>query len=1555
MLQQPKQTCHTNNIQSSYALRLYTMNVILLFVYADETVAHNVLVVHADEPATILATTATLSEPLSRCVQNGCVYNRNNDCQCDNECEENYDCCPDYQQVCVTTTTITTTTSSTTTTTTTKPFWETNLSCSRSTCAAGGNCTEVVSQLSCRDRCSKQLQACNANAQCQNERNCLLALQSIVRMQDKPCKSPQECCNPAFSSPVAADLYLDAANCIWDNCDEGGAGTYVSDLACMCPSHRTGNFCEEIVPQCTPNPCKHNGTCLDGDGNYTCICLAGYDGTICDEFLGCDSVDHPPCLNGANCTNIFSVPPRCTYQCAHAVGACEQDQQCFQAKMCLMLADTNQNISKDELMSCGLVWINNPTSIALFENAVTCVVDDCSRIPVLGEFQCNCVPGFTGVFCEIEIDECESNPCLNGGECTDLVNAFSCSCPHGFSGGRCEIALNCLSLESPVLCKNNASCIDSRETCQSVCKQTIDACRDNETCRSDSNNAVFCLIAAASLPSGECDEDCIRSCAGTIGNSAGQQLFDTAVSCIVEKCPIRPHFQCDCQPGFEGKFCEHLIDNCEPGLCMNGGTCVNGIGSASCKCPINFSGARCETLVTCDAMPCENNSTCRNTHSIASAISSCSATCSAIFSACQQDHGCSSAYNCLFLPLSSPKLDCDIDCVNSCGNLQEGTLSQNMLDAAAECVFLNCVPNLQPNGFKCQCLTGFEGNLCEVNIDECAEEPCKNRGTCIDKIASYECQCVPGVWGDRCENNCTICDLTQEYKEASCTSTADTRCHTLTQCIHGEVEIIPATPTTDRICDIFLPDPWFRSNIKVSTPAFPMRSTQRVDISATKGTVGFLMASSIGTKATISANLGPYATSTQIKASRNPGAIIKGVLASPSTIFYDAAFVRAIIQVYDESYNSRTKQGTRVFLQADPSAELRAFHDSIPYSTCVVDSISGICSVTLSLPSEWFTSTAKQNIPILYGVVGNDKLSQLASVNLLPGADLPVQSDVVAEFPKRSLFPGEAFTVPIRAQNNVELALYRLSIHVDSHVMFNENNPATISSRWLHTVQSTPTGIVIVGTLAEENDPVNVDLLATLNLRVISTVDELSLNISVVVEALGNVRSEPVKVSGRIAPTYATHSYRHETGVNGEISSGIIYVLHRKLVGILPWALSSGDVLNIARVTGHRSAQNLRVSGVYLDGNVSLISPSTMLLTCTTADVDVMKVTSDCDEVYFDGDETKGSEKVVVNVHVAGLADPGKIYFRVWFPSSAQIKVAKTALERIEGLFDPSHDCQEVFQMTHVSCPTTFYVPSQNGTVLISRQVDIFTILYPFLLHNTSVLEITTNAVVRGHAVGKTNISLPYPSIVKGLEMSVGMGLAVHIRRLDVFPITGISLNGIPSTMPRLSQQNFEVILRHNLTKEFELGYISANAWLSDGFNIPLDGFAGINLTSQDESIVKVVSGSGKWSRFQAVGFGNGPLIRVTLGVGNCVPESVIMEAISPIFSNLPEPTNVIVDQFIAELAVVGDPSSLLQHSPQPTSTLLRVMLVFPDYTTDMSIDERVVVDMSESNDLFNV
>ena len=54
-----------------------------------------------------------------------------------------------------------------------------------------------------------------------------------------------------------------------------------------------------------------------------------------------------------------------------------------------------------------------------------------------------------------------------------------------------------------------------------------------------------------------------------------------------------------------------------------------------------------------------------------------------------------------------------------------------------------CINTL--GSFECQCLQGYTGPRCEIDVNECVSNPCQNDATCLDQIGEFQCICMPGT------------------------------------------------------------------------------------------------------------------------------------------------------------------------------------------------------------------------------------------------------------------------------------------------------------------------------------------------------------------------------------------------------------------------------------------------------------------------------------------------------------------------------------------------------------------------------------------------------------------------------------------------------------------------------------------------------------------------------------------------------------------------------------------------------------------------------------------
>ncbi|XP_022316517.2 uncharacterized protein LOC111120118 isoform X1 [Crassostrea virginica] len=360
-------------------------------------------------------------------------------------------------------------------------------------------------------------------------------------------------------------------------------GIYVTaSRSCSCPPGYSGAQCQNLVDECHYNFCGDNGYCIDEIMNFTCVCKPGFTGRFCTENL--NECLANPCRNGARC-----IPGNNNFSCVCPPGfegkQCEINRdECSPFPCNLTTAIDCKDGINDYTCVCREGWtgkwceIRNHSCPYQCQNGGTCNGS---------ALRCDCRAGFTGPYCEVELDECAGQPCLNGGTCTDLINAFNCTCPQGYTSPTCSVNVNECS-SNP--CKNGGTCLDlvNGFVCSCTGGFTGSDCSE-EVSRCSSlpcENGAVCLDSSTShgylcdCPYGYKGQNCseIVRCDSSPCRNGG--------SCTQEE----NDFNCSCTPGFKGKTCDIPLDPCLlRNVCQNGATCVNG----TCLCTQYFTGFDC--------------------------------------------------------------------------------------------------------------------------------------------------------------------------------------------------------------------------------------------------------------------------------------------------------------------------------------------------------------------------------------------------------------------------------------------------------------------------------------------------------------------------------------------------------------------------------------------------------------------------------------------------------------------------------------------------------------------------------------------------------------------------------------------------------------------------------------------------------------------------------------------------------------------------------------------------------------------------------------------------
>ena len=653
--------------------------------------------------------------------------------------------------------------------------------CMPNPCNNSGSCNNLVNNYTCNCTNEWEGRNCSeCGLGCDNGRDNSECSQCICDLgfTGTMCETDIDECmpNPCNNSGSCNNLVNNyTCNCTneWEgrNCSECGLGCDNgrdnSDCSqCICDLGFTGTMCEADIDECMPNPCNNSGSCNNLVNNYTCNCTNEWEGRNCSECgLGCDNgrdnsecsqcicdlgftgtmcetdIDEcmpNPCNNSGSCNNLVNnYTCNCTNEwegrnCSECGLGCGNGKDNSECSQCICDLGFTGTMCETDINECMSNPCNNSGSCNDLVNNYTCNCTNnwegrnCSECGLgCGNGRdnsecsmCVCDPGFTGILCEVDINECETNPCRNNGTCINLVNDYSCNCTNNWTGRNCSIC--------PLNCNNGTQSLDcSICTCDAgysgdSCETNINECSPNP-CENEGNcidgiNNFSCNCA--NLWMGRTCNTCLLTCVN------GNQSSDCS--------------ECECFQGYTGTNCSMDINECLPNPCLNSGTCTDMINDYACNCTNEWGGRNCSACGLGCGINGIENSDCSNCDCN---LGFTGTMCGTNINDCTPNSPCRNNGSCT---------DLVDNYMCNCTNEWEG---RNCSECGLGC--FNGRDNSECS--MCVCDPGFTGRLCDTDINECQPSPCRNSGSCTDLVNNYTCNCTDGWEGRNCSTPIDPC------------------------------------------------------------------------------------------------------------------------------------------------------------------------------------------------------------------------------------------------------------------------------------------------------------------------------------------------------------------------------------------------------------------------------------------------------------------------------------------------------------------------------------------------------------------------------------------------------------------------------------------------------------------------------------------------------------------------------------------------------------------------------------------------------------------------------
>ncbi|XP_067943824.1 sushi, von Willebrand factor type A, EGF and pentraxin domain-containing protein 1-like isoform X2 [Watersipora subatra] len=231
--------------------------------------------------------------------------------------------------------------------------------------------------------------------------------------------------------------------CSSNPCRNGGSCVDGNNrFICNCPPGWTGDMCEINIDECASKPCWSGATCVDQVNDFKCVCPHGFQGKLCN--LNINECTQQPCYNGGQCIDTNG-----NFECSCLAGfggqRCSINQDDCTAGICW-----NRGVCRDQVNGFKCLCATGFRGEQCAENIDDCEHNACQNgatcVDGINKYTCHCSPGFQGAKCETNIDECARRPCKRG-SCTDAVNDYKCTCPSFYGGKDCSTTLSdCFNL-----------------------------------------------------------------------------------------------------------------------------------------------------------------------------------------------------------------------------------------------------------------------------------------------------------------------------------------------------------------------------------------------------------------------------------------------------------------------------------------------------------------------------------------------------------------------------------------------------------------------------------------------------------------------------------------------------------------------------------------------------------------------------------------------------------------------------------------------------------------------------------------------------------------------------------------------------------------------------------------------------------------------------------------------------------------------------------------------------------------------------------------------------